>query len=195
MTPEEIGRIALFADLDFAERERLSRVAADIRLSPGEYAVHAGEARALFAVLEGRLDTVGLVDGIERVVGGRVVGELFGELPMALAMTFPFGFRAAESTRVLRIEARDYHALAAAAPEVAVALGVSARQRITALQGIAADQPPPRAIVVGHRLDASCTTLRRFLDRNQVTFTWITPDADDATDQWGGPYRRTTIAP
>ena len=54
------------------------------------------------------------------------------------------------------------------------------------LQGIAAEPPPPRAIVVGHRWDASCAELRRFLDRNQVTFRWITPDAPDAAEQWGG---------
>ena len=42
------------------------------------------------------------------------------------------------------------------------------------LQGLAADLPL-RALVVGHRWDASCTELRRFLDRNQVTFRWIEP--------------------
>ena len=55
------------------------------------------------------------------------------------------------------------------------------------LQGIAAEPPPPRAIVVGHRWDASCTELRRFLDRNQVTFKWLTPGTPDAGDRWGGP--------
>lgn len=55
------------------------------------------------------------------------------------------------------------------------------------LQGIAADPPPPRAIVVGHRWDASCAELRRFLDRNQITFRWLRPDSPDATDRWGGP--------
>jgi len=54
------------------------------------------------------------------------------------------------------------------------------------LQGIAAEPPPPRAIVVGHRWDASCTELRRFLDRNQVSHKWFTPDATDATDVWDG---------
>ncbi len=55
------------------------------------------------------------------------------------------------------------------------------------LQGIAAEPPPPRAIVVGHRWDASCTELRHFLDRNQITFRWLTPDAPDAAEHWGGP--------
>ena len=187
VTADEIVGVSIFAALGTVERERLSRVAADIRLVPGEYAVHAGDERALFAVLEGRLETVTLVDGIERVVGGRRVGDLVGEVPIALGTPFPFGFRAAEPSRLMRVEAQDYHAIAASAPEVGVKLGVLARERIGGLQGITADAPPPRAIVVGHRWDASCGRLRRFLDRNQVTFRWITPDAPDAADQWGGP--------
>jgi thioredoxin reductase (NADPH) len=186
VTASEIAGISIFADLGQVERERISRVAADIRLVPGEYAVHPGDGRALFAVLEGHLETVALEDGIPRVVGGRRVGELFGEVPIALATTFPFGFRAAEPSRVMRIEAHEYHAIAASSPEVGVKLGTLARERISGLQGIAAEPPPPRAIVIGHRWDASCAELRRFLDRNQVTFRWITPDAPDAADQWGG---------
>jgi thioredoxin reductase (NADPH) len=41
--------------------------------------------------------------------------------------------------------------------------------------------------VVGHRLDDSCTELRRFLDRNQITFSWLQPDTADAAEQWAGP--------
>ncbi len=187
VTAEEIAAVSLFADLGTAELERLSRVAADIRVVPGEYAIHAGDERALFAVLQGRLETVAYVDGIERVVGARDVGDLVGEVPIVLGTTFPFGFRAVEESRLIRIEAQDYHALAAAVPDVGVRLGVVARERIGGLQGITADRPPPRAIVVGDRWDASCTQLRRFLDRNQVTFRWIAPDAPDAEEQWGGP--------
>ena len=36
VTPDEIGAVAIFAGLDAAARERLSRVAADISLVPGE---------------------------------------------------------------------------------------------------------------------------------------------------------------
>ena len=107
-----------------------------------------------------------------------------------LGTVFPVGFRAAEASRVMRIEPRDYHAVAAVVPEVAKEVGRLAAHRMggsRGLQGIAAEPPPPRAIVVGHRWDASCTELRRFLDRNQVTFKWLTPDAADAEEQWGGP--------
>ena len=111
-------------------------------------------------------------------------------MPITLGTVFPVGFRAAEASRVMRIEAHDYHAVAAAAPEVGKEVGRLAAHRIggaAGLQGLAAEPPPPRAIVVGHRWDAACTELRRFLDRNQITFRWVTPDAPDAAEQWGGP--------
>ena len=189
VTTEEIAQVALFATLDPAEREQLARVAADITLLAGEYAAHQGDEGALFAVLDGRIEPVKHVDGIERVVGERLPGDVFGEFPLALGTAFPVGFRAAEPSRVLRVEAHDYHAVAAVAPDIAKEVGRLAAHRMSGLRGlqsIAAEPPPPRAIVVGHRWDASCTGLRRFLDRNQVTYKWLTPDTPDAADRWGG---------
>jgi thioredoxin reductase (NADPH) len=189
VTREEIGRVALFAGLGAAEAEQLSRAAADISLAPGEYAAHEGDDRALFAVLEGRIEAVKLTDGIERVVGQRHPGDVFGEVPIVLGTVFPVGFRAGEATRIMRVEPHDYHAVAAVAPEIAKEVGRLAAFRMSGtrgLQGLAADPLPPRALVVGHRWDASCTELRRFLDRNQVTFRWIAPDASDAEERWGG---------
>ena len=190
VTAEEIGHIGLLAALELNQRERLARVAADLRLVAGEYAVHEGGERALFAVLEGRIEPIRLVDGTERVLGERLPGDVFGEVPIVLGTVFPVGFRAAEASRVMRVEAHDYHSVAAVVPELAEQVGKLASHRMGGpggLQGLAAEPTPPRAIVVGHRWDASCTELRRFLDRNQVTFGWITPDQQDAEAEWGGP--------
>ena len=191
VTADEIREITVFAALDPRDCERLARVAADISLVPGEYAVHEGGERALFAVLDGRIEPIKLVDGIERIVGERRPGDIFGEVPITLGTVFPVGFRAAEKSRVMRVEPHDYHAVAAVAPDVAKEVGRLAGHRIGGpggLQGIAADPPPRRAIVLGHRWDPACTELRRFLDRNQITFKWLLPDAPDAAEQWwGGP--------
>jgi len=189
VTAEEIGRIALFADLEPVERERLCRVAADIMLVPGQYAVHEGDERALFGVLEGRIEAIRLVDGIERVVGERRPGDVFGEVSITLGTPHPAGFRAAETSRVFRIESHDYHAVAAVEPEVARRVGRLASDRIggaRGLQALVSEPAPFRAIVLGHRWDASCAELRRFLDRNQIRFRWLQPDVPADVEQWWG---------
>jgi len=189
VTPEEIAGVPLFAELDQSQLEQLSRAAADVSLVAGEYAAHEGAEQALFAVLAGRIEPTRLVDGIERKLGERHPGDIFGEVPIALGTVFPVGFRAAEPSRVMRVEARDYHAIAALSPDVAKEVGRLAAHRMggaRGLQGIA-EPPPPRAIVVGHRWDAGCSDLRRFLDRNQVSFRWLNPEEPDATEAWGGP--------
>jgi len=190
VTPEEVGRVPLFAELDEPRREQLSRVAADISLGAGEYAAPQGSEPALFAVLEGRIEPVQRTEGVERVVGVRHPGEIFGEVPIVLGTVFPVGFRAAVPSRVMRIEPRDYHAVASASPELATEVGRLATHRMSGLrglQGLAADPPPPRAIVVGHRLDPATSELRAFLARNQVTFEWLSPDTPASLERWDGP--------
>ena len=190
VTAEEIGRIAVFAA---RRRPSASGSAAPRPTSastPGEYAAHEGDERALFAVLEGRIEAVKHVDGIERVVGERRPGDIFGEVPITLGTVFPVGFRAAEPSRVMRIEPHDYHAVAAVAPDVARG-GRQARGRPdrAARAGCRASPPSRR-----RRARSSSGTagtppareLRRFLDRNQITFSWLQPDAPDAAEQWGG---------
>ena len=190
VTPDELGQVPLFAALDADQREQLSRLAADISLVAGEYAAPQGSEPALFAVLEGRIEPVQLTEGVERVVGRREPGEIFGEVPITLGTVFPVGFRAAVPSRVMRIEPRDYHAVAAGSPDVAKEVGRLASHRMSGLrglQGLAADPPPPRAIVVGARLDPACSDLRRFLARNQVTFDWLSPDTPARMETWDGP--------
>ena len=57
--------IAIFASLGADERERVCRAAADISLVPGEYAAAPESERALFAVLEGRIEAV-MIDRRDR---------------------------------------------------------------------------------------------------------------------------------
>ena len=159
VTADEVAQITVFAGLDEADRERLARVAADITLLPGEFAAQEGDERALFALIEGRIEAVKTVDGIDKVVGRRGPGDIFGEVPIVIGTKFPVGFRAAEQSRVMRVEPSDYHTVAAAAPDVAAEVGRLAAERMSGprgLQGIAAEPHPPRAVVFGKRADAEC---------------------------------------
>src|SRR5215208_538416 len=190
VTADDVRRVRIFADFEGRGCERLSRVAADISLGVGEYAAREGEERALFALLEGRIEAVKVIDGIDRVVGERSPGDIFGEVPITLGTLFPVGFRAAEPSRVMRIEPQDYYAVAALAPNIAKEVGRLASERISGpqgLQGIAAEPRPPRALVLGHPWDARCADLRRFLHRNQISFKWLKPSDRDAAEEWGGP--------
>jgi thioredoxin reductase (NADPH) len=190
VTPEEIARITVFAALSERDLLRLSQAAADISLVPGEFAAYEGGERALFGLLEGRIEAVKRVDGVDKVVGERKPGDIFGEVPVTLGTVFPAGFRAAEPCRVARIEPLDFHAITDVAPDVGREVGRLASHRIAGsrgLQGIVAEPWMPRAIVVGPRWDADCAMLRHFLDRNQVSFRWIQPDQADAAEHWDGP--------
>ena len=158
MTADEIAGITVFAELPARDRERLARAAADISLRAGEYAVHEGGERALFAVLEGRIEPIKLVDGIERVVGARAPGDIFGEVPLTLGTVFPVGFRAAEQSRVLRIEPQDYHAIAAVAPDVAKEVGRLAGHRM-AVRAACRGSPPTRRR--GARSSSATAGIRR----------------------------------
>jgi len=189
VTADEIAGVGIFADLDPADRERLARASADLTLAAGEYAANPGDDRALFALLEGRIVAVKIEDGIETEVGERNPGDVFGEVPITLGTVFPVGFRAAEESRVMRVEPRDYHAVASVAPDVALEVGRLAAYRMSGpggLQGLAAKPPRPRAIVIGHRWDAACTELRRFLDHNQIVYRWLQPDIPEDAEQWWG---------
>ena len=186
LTPEQVRGVPLFAGLSDADVDRLVRTSADILLRPGEYAVHEGGERALYAVLSGKVEVVKLFDGVERTLGWRLPGAIFGEVPLAFATPFPGGYRAAEASRVMRMEPQHYYAIAASAPDVAEKVGALARERIGGLQGIAMQPPKAQVMVYGERWDPACGELRRFLSRNQIVFDWLSPQTKDLARSWSG---------
>jgi thioredoxin reductase (NADPH) len=187
LTVEDVRAVPLFASLAAPELEHLARTSADIHLAAGEFAVPEGGERALYAVLAGKMEVLKTIDGIERRLGWRLPGTIFGEVPLVLGTPFPGGYRAVEPSRVMRVEVRQYYSIASASPEFATRIGALARERLGGLQGIAAEPPTARVTLVGHRWDATSTELRRFLSRNQISFEWLTPDAPNLAAAWSGP--------
>ena len=115
---QDLDTIPFLASVARDDLARLTQVAGDLRLAQGEYAVHEGAERALFVVLSGRIEVTKLIDGIERTIGVRAPGQIFGEVPITFGTPFQGSYRATEPSRVMEISARQFHALAAASPTV-----------------------------------------------------------------------------
>ncbi len=195
ITIDDLRAVPMFEGLAADVLTELARSAADMHLSPGEFAMHEGEQPALFAVLSGKLEVVKLVDGIERTVGFRMPGKLLGEIPVVYGTQFQSGAKAVEPSRVLRIDVRHYYAAAAAAPELAKAMGELARERLTGLQGIAAEKKRHQVILAGNRYDPECQALRRFLARNLIDFAAAPPDDPQLANLWVGPLPTSADCP
>jgi thioredoxin reductase (NADPH) len=195
LTVDDVAAVPLFSTLPRQEQERLARTSADLNLSPGEFAVPEGGERALFAVLSGKIEVVKTFDGVERRLGWRMPGTIFGEVPIALGTPFPGGYRAVEPSRVMRVDIQQYYAVAAVSKDISLKVSALARERIGGLQSITDEPPKPRATIVGHRWDSACSDLRRFLARNQISFNWLTPDAQEMGTHWPGPRPQDSDCP
>jgi len=91
LTIEDVRSVPLFSTLAVAQLERLAETSADLHLATGEFAVHEGGERALYAVLTGKIE---VVNGANGEVGRHDCGGLFvfigadaetGWLPAAVA--------------------------------------------------------------------------------------------------------------
>ena len=185
LTIDEIRAVPLFSSLATAELELLQKTSADIHLGTGEYAVHEGALdRVLYAVISGKMEVVRLFDGVERTLGWRVAGAIFGEIPIAIGSPFWGSYRASEPTRLMRIEAPQYFAIAAASTEVFNKVTELARERIGGMQSFSAEPPKPLVTMYGQRWDPAYADLRRFLARNQISFEWLTPDSPRLPAAW-----------
>ncbi|HET6600037.1 MAG TPA: FAD-dependent oxidoreductase [Burkholderiaceae bacterium] len=184
---QDLETIPFLASVARDDLAHLTQVAGDVRLAEGEYAVHEGGERALFVVLAGRIEVTKLIDGIERTIGVRAPGQIFGEVPITFGTPFQGSYRATEPSRVMEISAREFHALAAASPPVLTHVAAMASERIGGLRNIATAPTKVRAVMVGQRWDDTARELRTFLTRNHISFEWLTPDAPDLAQRWPGP--------
>ena len=195
LTPDELAALPIFSTLSHVALADVARVAADIYLNAGEYAVYEGEPPALFVVIEGAIEVIKLVDGVERKLGTRLPGNLFGEIPLVYGAQFQAGFRAAEPSRVLKVDARPYYDIAATSPDLVRRMDELARERIGGLQKLAAEPRTAQVILLGTRWDGAGLDLRRFLERNQISFSWLTLDDPNLADHWSGPRPPETDCP
>jgi thioredoxin reductase (NADPH) len=192
---EELRKIPVFANLAPKEMDYLSRAVPDIHVASGEYVVHEGEEPGLIVVVEGMLEATKMMDGVERAVGSRLPGTLFGEPTVVLNAPFLASLRAVETSRVIRIEPRVYYTLAAAAPELAATVAHAALGRVDRLQQLASAPARVGVRLIGPNWQPSVYAMRDFLHRNQVDFEWLAPEDPAAGTLPLGPAASSRLYP
>jgi thioredoxin reductase (NADPH) len=173
ITAEELTAIPLFAELTAEQLDFVARSVEDTRLMPGEYAAHEGDPRALFVVVDGLIELTKDVNGVERMIGRRLPGELYGEVPVMLSTNLPASCAAVEPSRVLRVDVGTFFSLAAMAPQVAAMVGALAKGRMEGLKEIAAETTRPDMVVIGPLVDPAVHEVRTFLHRNRIGFATV----------------------
>ena len=180
ITGDMLRAVPLLAGVSDSELNTIAGRAADISLHTNEWLIQEGEVAAFFIVLSGRLTVYKTVAGVERAINEFGPGDYVGEVPLLLGSPAIASIRAAEPSRVCRLDAADFRELIVACAELNARLLQTMATRIQGLQQLATEAPLATVTIIGHRYDLACHALRDFLARNHVAFRWYGPRDPEA---------------
>ncbi|HEV7413111.1 MAG TPA: FAD-dependent oxidoreductase [Casimicrobiaceae bacterium] len=180
ITGDMLCTVPLLAGVSDSELNTIARRAADIALQTNEWLIQEGELPAFFIVLSGRVTVYKSVAGVERAITEWGPGDYGGEVPLLLGSPAIASVRAAEPSRVCRLEAVDFRELIVACHELNARLLQTMATRIEGLQQLVSEAPLATVTIIGHRYDLACHDLRDFLARNHVAFRWYDPRDPEA---------------
>jgi len=188
VTAESLTIIPLFAKIPHDERASLAARAADVRLGQDEWLISEGQTAAFYALLEGKLSVAKSIGGQERELVQYGPGDYFGEVPLLLGSPAVASVRALEPSRVMRLDAADFHDLITHCRVLNGEIMKTMARRLGRLQEVVAESSTPVTTVIGHRQAAGCLELREFLARNHVNFAWRDLDERDDLERlvWDG---------
>ena len=175
ITIDELAKIPLFSTLGESELKYLASAVEDMRVLPGEYTDHEGGARALFAIVSGKVELTKFINGVETVIAIRLPGEIAGEIPMTLSTPLPASMRAVEPSRVIKLDAKVFHTLVAMAPQISATVAAAALERMEMLKKAASQPPVPQILLIGPSREGAMHAVENFLHRNQISFESVEP--------------------
>ncbi len=177
ITPALLGQISLFSQLPESERQSIADSAADVHLPKDEWLLLEGQTPAFFGLLEGTIDVLKYVAGRDQQIYTYGPGDYFGEVPLLLGAPAIASLKASQPSRLLRLEAQDFLRLVNKCRILNDQISKTMMERVERLRHLTAETPFSMALVVGHPLDVDCYSLREFLSRNRIPFTWQEADA------------------
>ena len=108
ITVDDLRQVPLFRRPSGQRGERWRSRLADIHLRDGDWLIHEGEQPSFFLLLEGSLELLKMVHGIERRLDEYRAGMYFGEVPLLLGSPRIASLRAREPARVAQLDADDF---------------------------------------------------------------------------------------
>ena len=183
ITAESLASIPLFAGIPEHERAALAARAADVRLRQDEWLQSEGQTVGFYVLLEGRLAAVKSVGGQERELLFYGPGDYFGEVPLLLGSPAVTSVKALEPSRVMQIDAADFHDLIMHCRALTGEILKTMARRVGRIQEVVVESSAPAATVIGRRQDPRSYQLREFLARNLVTFAWRDLSDPDAVER------------
>ena len=116
ITGDMLRAVPLLAGVADTELATIAARAADVSLHTNEWLIQEGELPAFFITLSGRLTVYKSIGGVERAINEYGPGDYGGELPLLLGSPAIASVRAAEPSRVCRLDAADFRDLIVACP-------------------------------------------------------------------------------
>ncbi|HEY7614774.1 MAG TPA: FAD-dependent oxidoreductase [Gemmatimonadales bacterium] len=176
ITADLLSRIALFSKVPEDERASLAARAADIRVQKDELVVGEGQTPHFYGVLEGNIDVLKETAGREERIFVYGQGDFFGEVPLLLGAPVFADLRAAEASRLLRLEGNDFLQLISQCPVLSSEVTKTLVARVNRISQFRTEHSNIACTVVGNANDPVCGDLRSFLSQNRVAFAWQEQD-------------------
>jgi thioredoxin reductase (NADPH) len=202
ITADDLSHISLFAAVPETERRTIADRAADVRLDPGDWLLQEGQAAAFYGPLDGRIDVFKSVGGRDLRITSYKPGDYFGEVPLMLGAPAIASLQATESSRLMRLEPKDFLNLIAECRILNGEVSKTMLDRVGRIRTLTVETPVCAAIVTGHRRDPACFELRDFLGRNQVPFEWneldgatVAPPVLEVPDEKNHERKLRLVAP
>src|SRR5580698_8355247 len=173
ITPDELARAPLFALLTPMQRERVSRMAADLRVQAGDWLTREGDAPAFFVVLEGRVEFLKEFGGVPRPMVVYESEDFFGEVPLLLGARVLVGLRARVDSRVLRLDAAQFYELISESKPWSERILAVMATRVGGVQDMVCKTRSNRVVIVGDEMHARCRDILTFLSRSRIPYSWV----------------------
>ena len=126
-----LREIPIFADLSPDDLKLVAEMAREEWYPQNTVIFHQGdEGNMMFVIVEGRLDVVRSVNGTERVLAQRGVGDFLGEMAIIESVPRSASLITQSDVRVLAIDGETFKAILHERPDVSFALLRSLSRRL-----------------------------------------------------------------